>query len=58
LQDDLKRFVSEPQPPPQGIEIPEGGKIKAKERWEVGEGDDTVIIEDTSDDDDDDEETL
>jgi hypothetical protein len=26
LQDDLKRFVSEPQPLPQGIEIPEGGK--------------------------------
>jgi hypothetical protein len=58
LQDDLKRFVSEPQPPPQGIEIPEGGKTKAKERREVGEGDDTVIVEDTSEDDDDDEETL
>jgi hypothetical protein len=60
LQDDLKRFVSEPQPPPQGIEIPKEGKAKAKERREVGEGDDTVIIEDTSDDDDDDddEETL
>jgi hypothetical protein len=53
----LKRFVSEPQPPPQGIEIPEGGKTKAKERREVSEGDDTVIIEDTSDEDDD-EETL
>jgi hypothetical protein len=35
LKDDLKRFVSEPQPPPQGIEIPEAGKTKAKERWEV-----------------------
>jgi hypothetical protein len=59
LQDDLKRFVSEPQPPPQGIEIPKEGKAKAKERWEVGEGDDTVIVEDTSEeDDDDDEETL
>jgi hypothetical protein len=59
LQDDLKRFVSEPQPPPQGIEIPKGGKTKAKERREVGEGDDTVIVEDTSEeDDDDDEETL
>jgi hypothetical protein len=58
LQDDLKRFVSEPQPPPQGIEIPEGGKTKAKERREVGEGNDTVLVEDTSDDDDDDEETL
>jgi hypothetical protein len=52
-QDDLKRFVSEPQPPPQGIEIPKEGKAKAKERREVGEGDDTVIVEDTSDDDDD-----
>jgi hypothetical protein len=56
LQDDLKRFVSQPQPPPQGIEIPEGGKTKAKERREVGEGNDTVLVEDTSDDDDDDEE--
>jgi hypothetical protein len=53
-------FVSEPQQPPQGIEIPKEGKAKAKERREVGEGDDTVIVEDTSDDDDDDddEETL
>jgi hypothetical protein len=58
LQDDLKRFVSEPQPPPQGIEIPKEGKAKAKERREVGERDDTVIVEDTSDDDDDEEETL
>jgi hypothetical protein len=59
LQDDLKRFVSEPQPPPQGIEIPKEGKTKAKERREVGEGDDTVIVEDTSEEDgDDDEETL
>jgi hypothetical protein len=59
LQDDLKRFVSEPQPPPQGIEIPKEGKAKAKERREIGEGDDSVIVEDTSDDDDDDdEETL
>jgi hypothetical protein len=57
LQDDLKKFVSEPQPPPQGIEIPKEGKAKAKERREVGEGDDTVIVEDTSDDDDD-EKTL
>jgi hypothetical protein len=31
---------------------------KAKERREVGEGDDTVVVEDTSDDDDEDEETL
>jgi hypothetical protein len=52
-------FVSEPQPPPQVIEIPKEGKAKAKERREVGEGDDTVIMEDSSDDDDDDkEETL
>jgi hypothetical protein len=58
LQDNLKRFVSEPQPPPQGLEIPKEGKAKAKERRETGEGDDTVIVEDTSDDDDDDEETL
>jgi hypothetical protein len=32
-------------------------KTKAKERREVGEGDDTVVVEDTSDEDDD-EETL
>jgi hypothetical protein len=53
-------FVSEPQPPPHGIEIPKEGKAKAKERREVGKGGDTVIVEDTSDDDDDDddEETL
>jgi hypothetical protein len=57
LQDDLKKFVSEPQPPPQGIEIPKEENAKAKERREIGEGDDTVIVEDTSDDDDD-EETL
>jgi hypothetical protein len=43
LQDDLKKFVSEPQPPPHEVEISEEGKTKAKERWEVGEGDDTVI---------------
>jgi hypothetical protein len=48
-------FVSEPQPPPHGIEIPKEGKAKAKERREVGEGDDTVIVEDTTDND---EETL
>jgi hypothetical protein len=57
LQDDLKKFVSEPQPPPQEAEIPKEGKAKAKERWEIGEGDDAVIVEDTSDEDDD-EETL
>jgi hypothetical protein len=27
LQDDLKMFVSEPQPPSQGIEIPKEGKV-------------------------------
>jgi hypothetical protein len=53
----LKRFVSEPQPAPQGIEIPKEGKAKGKERREVREGDDTVIVEDTSKEDDD-EETL
>jgi hypothetical protein len=52
-------FVSEPQPPPHGIEILSEGIAKARERREVGEGDDTVIVEDTSDDDDDDDdETL
>jgi hypothetical protein len=55
LQDDLKKFVSEPPPPPQEVEIPEEGKTKAKERREVGEGDDTIIMEDTSDEDDDEE---
>jgi hypothetical protein len=57
LQEDLKKFVSEPPPPPQVVEIPEEEKTKAKERREVGEGDDTVVVEDTSDEDDD-EETL
>jgi hypothetical protein len=52
----VKRFVSEPQPPLSGIEIPVEGKVK--ERREVGEGNDTVIVEDTSDDDEEDEETL
>jgi hypothetical protein len=56
VQDDVKWFISEPQPPPSGIEVPMEGK--AKERREVGEGDDTVVVEDTSDDDDEDEETL
>jgi hypothetical protein len=53
LQEDLKKFISEPQPPPSGIEIPREGE--AKERREVGEGDDTIVVEDTTDDDDDDE---
>jgi hypothetical protein len=56
LQEDLKKFISEPQPPPSGIEIPM--ERKAKERREVGEGDDTVVVEDTTDDDEDDDETL
>jgi hypothetical protein len=57
LQDELKKFVSEPPLPPQEVEILEEGKTKAKERHEVSEGDDTVVVEDTSDEDDD-EETL
>jgi hypothetical protein len=57
LQDDLKKFVSEPPPPPEEVEIPEEGKTKAKERREVSEGDDTVVVENTPDEDDD-EETL
>jgi hypothetical protein len=57
LLDDIVKFVSEPTSPPQLVEVPEEGKAKAKERREVGEGDDTVVIEDTSKEDDD-EETL
>jgi hypothetical protein len=57
LQDDFKKFVSEPPLPPQVVEIPEEGKTKVKERREVGEGDDAVVMEDTSDEHDD-EETL
>jgi hypothetical protein len=57
LQNDLKKFVSEPPSPPQLVEVPEEGKAKARERREAGEGDDTVVVEDTSDEDDD-EETL
>jgi hypothetical protein len=56
LQDDIVKFVSEPASPPRLVEIPEKGKGKAKERREVGKGDDTVVVEDTSDEDD--EETL
>jgi hypothetical protein len=52
----VKRFVSEPQPPPSGIEILAEGKVK--ERREVGEGDDTVVVEDSSDDEEEDQETL
>jgi hypothetical protein len=56
LQDDVVKFVSEPASPSRLVEIPDEGKGKAKERREVGEGDDTVVVEDTSDEDD--EETL
>jgi hypothetical protein len=52
LQDDIVKFVSVPASPPRFVEILEEGKGKAKERREVGEGDDTVVIEDTSDEDD------
>jgi hypothetical protein len=54
-QYDVKKFISEPQPPPSGIEIPREGK--AKEQREVPEGDDPIVVEDTTDDDDEDEET-
>jgi hypothetical protein len=57
LQDDLTKFVSEPASPLQLVEVLEEGKAKAKERREVGEGDNTVVVEDTSEEDDD-EETL
>jgi hypothetical protein len=56
LQDDIVKFVSEPASPPRLVEILDEGKGKAKERREVGEGDDTVVVEDTLDEDD--EETL
>jgi hypothetical protein len=53
LQDDLVKFVYEPTSPPHLVEVLEEGKAKAKERREVGEGDNTVVIEDTSKEDDD-----
>jgi hypothetical protein len=52
LQDDLTKFVSDSAPPPRLVDIPEEDKGKAKERREVGEGDDNVTIEDTSDEED------
>jgi hypothetical protein len=52
LQDDIVKFVSEPASPPRLVNIPEEVKGKAKERREVGEGDDTVIVEDTYDEED------
>jgi hypothetical protein len=48
LQEDIVKFVSELASPLRLVDIPEEGKGKAKERREVGEGDDTVIVEDTS----------
>jgi hypothetical protein len=56
LQEEIMKFVSEPDSPPRLVEIPEEGKGKAKEHREVGEGNNTVVVEDTSDEDD--EETL
>jgi hypothetical protein len=56
LQEDIVKYVSEPASPPLLVDIPEEGKGKAKERREVGEGDDTIIVEDMSDEED--EETL
>jgi hypothetical protein len=52
MQDDLTKFVSDPASHPRLVDIPEEGKVKDKERCEVGEGDDTVTIEDTSDEED------
>jgi hypothetical protein len=52
LQDDIAKYVSDPTPPPQFVDILVEGKGKAKEYREVGEGDDTVTIEDTSDEED------
>jgi hypothetical protein len=52
LQDDIEKFVSDPTSPPQNVDIPEEGKGKAKERREVGEGDDTITIEDMFDEED------
>jgi hypothetical protein len=46
LQDDIAKYVSDPTPPPQFVDIPEEGKGKAKERRKNGEGDDTITIED------------
>jgi hypothetical protein len=56
LQDDIVKFVFEPASPPRLVNILEEGKSKAKERREVGEGDDSIIVEDTSNEED--EETL
>jgi hypothetical protein len=50
LQDDLAKYVSDPTPRPELVDIPEEGK--GKERREVGEGDNTVTIEDMFDEED------
>jgi hypothetical protein len=55
-QDDLAKFASELASPPQLVEVLEEGKAKAKERRQVGEGDNTVVVEHTFEEDD--EETL
>jgi hypothetical protein len=52
LEDDVTKFISDLPPPTQPEDVLEEGKVKMKERREVGEGDDTVTIEDTSDDED------
>jgi hypothetical protein len=52
LQDYIVKFISDPASPPRLVDIPEEGKGKAKERHEVGEGDDIVTIEDTTDEED------
>jgi hypothetical protein len=52
LQDNIAKFVFDPTPPPQHVDIPEEGKGNAKEHREACEGDDTVTIEDTSDEED------
>jgi hypothetical protein len=52
LQDDIVKFVSDPTPPPQLVDIPKEDQSKVKEHREVGEGDDTITIEDTSDEED------
>jgi hypothetical protein len=52
LHDDIAKYISDPSPPPQFVDVPGEGKGKAKERREVGEGDTTVTIDDTSDEED------
>jgi hypothetical protein len=52
LQDDIAKYVSDPTPPPQLVDILKEGMGRPKEHREVGKGDDTVTIEDTSDEED------